>query len=335
MDAQRGGRLHRGADEQLVDPGLRCRVTPHQVERHPVRAPGDELQQAPDPSVLARGDEDRVRVEGVGRAAQRHREAALGLAAAPGRRVREDGPALVRGEVGHAAYPGVVARPPDATHHLADVAHRAALEGEVRDLEDRLVAELHRREVGEPGPRESRPLAAAEHGRRPRVVGGRGEEGRHRPGPGLGVADRVPAGEHDATDDPIGDGGLARVGPDEALVAAQVEVAQRVRRPGQQLTHPALVDLGELGQRLGCAQQEIEADQPGHQAEAEQQGREDVVEAVVAQLQVAAGPDETPPDVLEHRPRPRPPADDLAAVDRQRDDPDDRARGEQPEEDRE
>ncbi len=90
-------------------------------------------------------------------------------------------------------------------------------------------------------------------------------------GPGLGVADRVAGGQGDPADDAVGDGGLAGGGPDDGLLAAQREVAERVAvaLAGQQRPQPLLVLLAD---RVDGAARAEGGEQHGEQ----QQHRHDV-----------------------------------------------------------
>ena len=97
------------------------------------------------------------------------------------RRRRRPGPRR-RSPVGHVADPadlGGVAGALDPLDHLAHVAHRPALEGEVVDVDDRLVAELERGEPGLAAPdlhrpsRSSRSPRASRRGPAPRSGTGR------------------------------------------------------------------------------------------------------------------------------------------------------------------
>ncbi len=184
------------------------------------------------------------RVGRVAEAAERHREAAFGLGAAPRRGLRRGTRATCSGvDVADPAYLAGVAGSLDPVDHLPDVAHRAALEGELGHLDDRLVAELQRGHVGLARPDLAAEFAAAQHRRHPGVPFGLVHELVDRAGPGLGVAERIAAGQHHPGHHPVGDRSLAARRPDHALVAAQGEVAERVALPvrGQQASHPCFV----------------------------------------------------------------------------------------------
>ena len=89
--------------------------------------------------------------------------------------------------------PGSPART-TAIDRLPDPPHRAAVEGELVDVQDRLVAELEGVQAG-PVERLGAALAGGQHRRHPAERAGLGQPGVDRAGPGLGVAERVARGE--------------------------------------------------------------------------------------------------------------------------------------------
>ena len=121
-------------------------------------------------------------------------------------------------------------------------------------------------------------------------------------GPRLGVTDRVAAGQHDTGDHPVGHAALARRRPDDALVAPQGEVAQRVPAapPLEQCAHLVFVGVGHLGHRLRRPQQQIDDGDGRQSAERDI----DVAEQVTPppdQMDRAAETDQATDDRLENR----------------------------------
>ncbi|CAM5229815.1 hypothetical protein SCYAM73S_04109 [Streptomyces cyaneofuscatus] len=216
-----------------------------------------------------RGGDHAVAVGGVADPAERHGEAALGVGAAPVGGGPADALQLGGADVTCSPDPGLVAVAFDTPHHLAYVPHGPPGEGEIRDIDHRLVAQLQGGESGLAGPDLAAALAAPHHGRGPGVRLRLVHEAFDGAGPGLHVADGVAAGQHHPGDDPVADGGLAAGGEDDGLVAAECEVAERVaaavRR--QQRPQPALVVLGEAGGRVFGAEGEVDRGDGGQQAE--------------------------------------------------------------------
>ena len=237
VDAERRGRLEGGDDQQLVHAGVGGAVAAHQVQRHAVRAPGHEVQDRLQVAVRAGGAvlapcgrwrrRSRRRAGSPKRPSAMEKPRSVSVPRQPSAARRICSSSLLA-EVADAPHPGLVAGPLDAVDHLAHVAHGPAVEGEVGDVHDRLVAELQRVQAGLAGPHLAAGLAAPHDGGHPGVRPGLLHEALDRARPGLDVADRVAAGQHHAGDDAVGDRGLAAGGEDHGLVAAQREVAQRV-----------------------------------------------------------------------------------------------------------
>ena len=229
-DPERRGAVEQPGHHELGDPARCARCAAHEVEREAAATPRHEGEQAHD---IARrvggGHVHDAGVRRVGGAAERHREAPLDAAVAPG-----VGPLRERGEGGgrdlglpaHLDDEARVASPLDAVAHRRE---RGPAQVEAGGVEDRLVPEqqhLHaRRRVGA-----GAALTRRERGRHPaelprlrapRVDGAR---------PGARPADRVTGGERDPPDDPVGDGGAAVGGEDGRLVTTGGEVAERVAR---------------------------------------------------------------------------------------------------------
>jgi hypothetical protein len=120
----------------------------------------------------------------------------------------DDLPHLLLAQGGVAADAAGGAGAADPVDGLAGDAHVAAVEVEVEDVQDRLVAELERAEPGaHEGPRAL--FGGAHHGRYPGVPAGHVLPDGDRVRPGLPVAHRVAAGQAHPGLDAVGDGGLA------------------------------------------------------------------------------------------------------------------------------
>ncbi len=158
-----------------------------------------------------------------------------------------------------------VAGPLDPVVRLADHPHRPAVQRELVQLDDRLVAQLQRVQAV-PGVDHPGLLGGAHHSRRPGVLARLGQPGVDRPRPRLRVADRVARGQRDPADHPVGDRRLATGGEDHRLVAAQCEVAQRIP-PAllvEQGPQPRLVLRGEQFLAPGAAERHIEHEHEEH-----------------------------------------------------------------------
>lgn len=133
--------------------------------------------------------------------------------------------------------------------------HRPTLQGEGRQVQDGLVAQVHGQK-----PRllvhAGRGLAAAHHRRDPALPGGLGQEGGGHRWPLLGRADGVTGGQRDRAHRAVGDDRVA--GAHAAAVVPQREVGQRVVRAGQQRGQPGVG--AAAGQRRA---QQSQDDQPG------------------------------------------------------------------------
>ena len=154
-------------------------------------------------------------------------------------------------------------------HHLPDVAHRTPRQAELRDVHDRLVAELQSGQVAFPAPHLGTEFAAPHDSGAPGVPCRHGEELGDSAGPRLRVADRVAGREHYAGHDAVADARLAGRRPDHALVIAQREVTERVpvALPGEQLADPRRVGRPEAGPRLRGPQEQVHGDHEREQAE--------------------------------------------------------------------
>ena len=192
---------------------------------------------------------------------------------------------------------------------MAHAAHRPALEREVGDLDDGLVAELDGRQVQLALEHRRALFAAAHHRRRPRVLADQVAVGGHRARPRLGVADRVAADQGNARDHPVGDRRLPRGRPDDGLVASQREVAQRVTAalPLQQAPESLLVLVAQVGDRCRGPQRDERHDDDGDQEEAEQGAVDDVLEPLAAQLHGAVDAHQRRRDLLDAGPEGRVP----------------------------
>ena len=220
---------------------------------------------------------------------QRHREAALVGACAPGLGdALELGQRLVR-DVGERLHPERVPGLLDPVDRLADLADRPAFERELRRLDDRLVAEIEapqaerlerRRQIGADRHRtEPEPARLRERGR---LL----EEGRHR----RRRAHRVAGAQHHPSLDAVAEERGPVVREQVLLVAPQLEERQRV----------VAVPPHELGDRLAnlrvrerAGRRERPEDEPGGRAEsgeAEQADREREVPHLVAKVQLARLP---------------------------------------------
>ena len=158
---------------------------------------------------------------------ERHREAALGLAAQPEVVDAADLPSLLDGQIAGAQHdrpiPGLL-QPRARLPHLAD---RAALERELSRQHDGLVADVERAQPDRV-PARHPGAADAEHGDPPRMAMALGKELAQQVGNRVRLADRVARDERDAAGHAVGHE-RAPLGVEEVrLVAPQREVAQRV-----------------------------------------------------------------------------------------------------------
>lgn len=161
----------------------------------------------------------------------------------------------------------------DAVDGLAGDAHVAAVEVEVGDVQDGLVAQL---EGAQPGAGEGggAVLGGAHHGGLPAVAAGHGQPGVDGGGPGGRVAHRVPAGEADAGLDAVGDAGPAVGGEDDRLVTPGGEVAERVGPPVRAEEGPDpgfLVPVQGGGEPLGAEEGRGRVEQGERAEEAEEE----------------------------------------------------------------
>ena len=227
-DAQLRGHRAQLGDHELHDAVGGGAVTAHQVQGDAVLAPGHEGEQGEQFAVLTEGlHEETVAVGGVAEAVQGHGEAAFGLGVAPVVGLADHILHLGLGEGAVAADTAVGAGAADAVDGLPGHPHVAAVEVEVRHVEDGLVAELEGAEAGAGVGRGSL-LGGAHRSGHPGVPAGGVQPDGDGVRPGLSVADRVAAGEAHACLDTVGDGGLAAGREDDGLVAAGGEVAEGV-----------------------------------------------------------------------------------------------------------
>ena len=101
-------------------------------------------------------------------------------------------------------------------------------QAELRDVHDRLVAELESGQVAFPAPHLGTKLTAPHDSGAPGVPCRHGEELGDGAGPRLRVADRVAGREHHAGHDAVADARLAGRRPDHVLVVAEREITERV-----------------------------------------------------------------------------------------------------------
>src|SRR5262245_45689737 len=127
------------------------------------------MEQRPQLAVLNRGRDHASLVPWAADPAESHGESALGRVAAPRVGAPDQPGDLLRRNVTDPPDLGRVAGPVDPCHHLPDVAHGPALQREVSDLDDRLVAELKRGQFTMPAPDLGAPLAAPDDGGNPCV----------------------------------------------------------------------------------------------------------------------------------------------------------------------
>src|SRR5690349_3346264 len=130
------------------------------------------MQNRGEPTVLLGRDDDAVAVGGIAEPAERHREPSLGFTVAPLRCLAPDRRDVVAAEIAHPSNLRAVAGPLGAGDHLPDVAHSPALEAELLNRHDRLVAELQRPKTCVPDPALATELAAADDGRNPGMPAG-------------------------------------------------------------------------------------------------------------------------------------------------------------------
>ena len=167
---------------------------------------------------------------------------------------------------------------PDAGDGLADRPHVASAEVELAGAQDGLVAELQHGESrlvvgGGPG------FAGTHHGGGPAVLRGQLLPRFDRVRPGLGVADRIAAGQADADFDAVGDRRLAAGREDDGLVAAGGEVAEGV--VGAELQdEPAQRRFVVAGEGVVGALGAEQRDDGGQQGDGAEQTEERVDEAV-------------------------------------------------------
>ncbi len=158
---------------------------------------------------------------------ERHREAALGLAAQPGAADALDLAPLLDRQLARAHHarrvPGLV----QARDRLAHLADRPALEREARRVHDGLVAHVDRAQADRVPVGEVR-LGDAERRHAPGVGVAVAREVGQQGGRGRGVSDGIAGHERHAADGSVGEEARALLVEEVRLVAAQREVGQRV-----------------------------------------------------------------------------------------------------------
>ena len=195
----------RGRDEVLVQARIGRPIAAHQVEGEPVGAPRHEVQEGAEDAVLHGRHHDAVGVGRVAEATQGHRVAAFGLGTAPRCRVLTERAGGLAADVADAIHLRGVAGSLDPVDHLPHVAHRAALEAEVGDVDDCLVAELERGHFCFARPDVAAEFAAGQHCRYPCMSFGFDHELFDRAGPRFGIAKRITSREHHTGQHPVGD----------------------------------------------------------------------------------------------------------------------------------
>ena len=227
--------------------GVWCSRRMAESERSPLAGAGTKCTKPTRRRVAVVAErEHRVAVIGRVHVVERHREAALRLAAQPRAADALDLAPLLERQLARAHDARGVAGLLQARDRLAHLADRPALEREARRMHDRLVADVDRAQadrvpVGEVLARD------AEHRHAPGVrVAVPREVGQQRRG-GRGVADRIARHERHAADGAVGEEGRALLVEEVRLVAAQREVGERVAAVA--LDQPARV--AAIGRRPG------------------------------------------------------------------------------------
>ena len=228
-------------------------------------------------AVLLRGHQDAVLVARGAKAAKRHGEPALDGGPPPAVRLADDPDKLLLGDVADPADLRGVAVLRNPVDHLPDVAHLTAGEAELRDVDDRLVAELQRGQVAYPAPHLGAEFTAPHDGGAPRVPCRLCHELGDGARPCFRVAERVASCEHHAGHYAVADARLAGRRPDHALVVAQGEVAEGV--PVAVLVEQS-ADLGGVGRReVGAGPRRAEKHvDGGDQRERAEHAGQDVVQ---------------------------------------------------------
>ena len=244
----------------------------HDVEAGAVGAPGGEGEEPGDrPALVALGEEglhhDALAVGGVGEAAQRHREAALGLAVEPVPGQAGEVLQLAGGDRGVPTDPGGVAELgelDDGAAHLGQV-----VDGERGGGQDRLIAQAQCAQPGL-GVGARAGLGGADDGGHPAEGLGVPFEGQGGGGPAGGIAEGIAGGERDAQADPVDD--PAVLAEERGLVPPGGEVSEGVGGVGrEELAHTHLLVDGEAGLAALGAQQDGEG---GEEAEGEPEADE-------------------------------------------------------------
>ena len=211
-DPDRRGVLGELGHHELVQAVLRVAVAAHQVEGEARPPPRHEAQQATAYArAVERLDHHAALVGRVAEAPKRHREPSLGVPVAPAVGVGDQLGHLLAADRAVPPDPYGVAGALHPAYGLAHLPHVTALEVELAQVEDGLVAEF---EGVQPAAAERRggALAGAQHAGDPRVRPALGEPRADRGVPRLGVAERVAAGEADRPLDAVGDAGAASSG---------------------------------------------------------------------------------------------------------------------------
>ncbi len=236
------------------------------------------MQDRPEHAVLGGCRDDAAAVTAAADPAERHRETALRRAAAPGIRLPDHPADLRLRYIPDPAHLSAVAVPLHSAAHLPHVPHRPALQREVRDVDDCLVAKLKGGQPAFAAPDLRAEFTAADHCRDPGVPRGLVEEGVDRAWPGLCVPDGVAAGQHHAGQDPVADAGLAGRRPDDPLVVAEREVTERVPVSvlGQQIPDLGSIPRGMAVDRLGRPQEQVTGEDQREQPQAAGQEAEEI-----------------------------------------------------------
>src|SRR4029077_16790414 len=172
-------------------------------------APGHEVQDGAEHAVLRGGHQHAVAVPRTADAAERHGEAAFSGTAPPGVRDLDDAVKLRARDVSYPPDLGDVPGLGDPVYHLPDVAHRTPRQAEIRDVHDRLVAELESGQVAFPAPHLGTEFAAPHDSGAPGVPCRHGEELGDGARPRLRVADRVAGREPHSGPDAVAAARLA------------------------------------------------------------------------------------------------------------------------------
>ena len=259
------------------------------------------MQHGPQRPLAHRSRDHALLVPRGANPSQRHGKAAFRVAATPRIGHAEDGVNLLARHVADPAHVSGIAVAGHPGHHLADVSHGPAREAEVRYADDALVAQFKGGEVAFAAPDLRAQFTAAHHRRGPGVPGGLVEEGLDRPRPGLGIADRITAGQHDPGHDPVADTRLAGRGPDDALVVAEREIAERVPVPVLTQQLPDLVGIpgGQPGLRLRGPQEQIGRDDQGEQPQGTGQQVVAVAPGIGDEADWPGDPDDLEHDIFE------------------------------------